>query len=323
MHGIAAKFGAFAFAPFLLFGGHGAQHHADQSYRWPWTPAHASSTDSGDRNARLSITDVDGPAALGVSEEGTWTLDVKSRGDDSLSYSVKWGDEGAAAARTLAAESVQSSATFSHEYEAAGTYHPEFTVTDADGRSASKTATVVVGDEELAISSIDPASAAAGATAAITGTGLADGDTVTFGGRDVGTTTLEEDGTLSFVVPDLKTGAYNVRVHDGDRRSNAVSFTIVAASPKLSVTGIDAPVKLAAGEDGTWTVHASTSGDSLHYSVVWGDEGVMTLMRAAEMTDSSGTFSHAYAKAGTYHPKFTVSDDDGHTASASASVVVK
>jgi hypothetical protein len=37
---------------------------------------------------------------------------------------------------------------------------------------------------------------------------------------------------------------------------------------------------------------------------------------------SSATFSHAYGRSGTYKPVFTVTDDFGHSVSASNTVVV-
>ncbi len=41
-------------------------------------------------------------------------------------------------------EMTQTSATFTHAYQEAGTYTPEFTVTDENGNSAKVSATVVV-----------------------------------------------------------------------------------------------------------------------------------------------------------------------------------
>ena len=64
----------------------------------------------------------------------------------------------------------------------------------------------------------------------------------------------------------------------------------------------------------------------LRYSVIWGDEGVLDTLNAfagtaASTLQTSGSFTHLYARAGTYHPTFTVSNDAG-SAQASASVVV-
>ncbi|MBA3733364.1 peptidoglycan-binding protein [Patescibacteria group bacterium] len=93
----------------------------------------------------------------------------------------------------------------------------------------------------------------------------------------------------------------------------------------LSISGLDAPTQLKAGTSGTWTLHVTTGGANLHYSVVWGDESTMMPMMSAaseSVVKTSGTFTHVYATAGTYNPVFSISDDMGHFVKTSASVVV-
>ncbi|HVX91125.1 MAG TPA: IPT/TIG domain-containing protein, partial [Candidatus Paceibacterota bacterium] len=210
----------------------------------------------------------------------------------------------------------------------AGTYHPTFTVKDDEGHTATKSTTVqVTSDSTTAahIDSITPTSGIVGSTATITGTGFASTSEVTVGGTDATDVTFNDDETLSFTIPSLANGSYNIRVHNGDEKSNAVAFRVTAAAPHLSISGIDAPTTLAVGEEGTWTVHANTDEGSLHYSVQWGDEAPMpfALFMNSDTTQASATFTHVYDSAGTYGPKFTVTDDDGHSASVSASVLVQ
>jgi len=94
-----------------------------------------------------------------------------------------------------------------------------------------------------------------------------------------------------------------------------------------SITGLDAPTTLAVGQTGTWTVRLNTTNTgNLSYSVVWGDENwgmrpIDALYAAAPSIAASGTFTHAYQSAGTYTPKFTVSNSSG-SAQTSASVTV-
>jgi hypothetical protein len=95
----------------------------------------------------------------------------------------------------------------------------------------------------------------------------------------------------------------------------------------LSIQGLDAPTTLALGQQGTWTVHvlANTTSNSLHYSVVWGDEQYMTSSIMAPNTSSvntSSTFTHAYQHSGMYTPVFTVTDDSGASVSSSATITV-
>ncbi len=97
-----------------------------------------------------------------------------------------------------------------------------------------------------------------------------------------------------------------------------------AAAPTIS--GISGPTSLATGRSGTWKVNATGSGGDLSYSVVWGDEDTFDqILRYADApsrsVQSSATFTHAYARAGMYQPRFTASNSQG-SAKASASVVV-
>lgn len=90
------------------------------------------------------------------------------------------------------------------------------------------------------------------------------------------------------------------------------------------VTGVDGPASLNVGQTGTWTVHASVPnkpGAQIRYSVVWGDESPYSLLQGLAAQSSSiptsSTFTHAYANAATYSPKFTVSNDAGSAQTSS------
>ena len=332
----------------IFFGAHmGLAAHAGTP------PAHAaaSATQAYRAGHQLSITDIDGPTALAPGTEGTWTVDTKTASDGTLHYSVKWGDEGASPLMALlrAPERTQTSATFTHTYDADGTYRPVFTVSDDNGHSVSMSGpAVTVSDETAAhVDGIDPASGAIGTEVTLTGTGFTDDSIVRFGTGAIKGAAVSDDGTsLTFTVPSdmgayckpgtpcplyailVRPGTYDVRVQNGDTTSNAVEFKVTAAAStgRISVSGIDAPTKLAVGTQGTWTLHAATNvSGNLHYSVVWGDESASPLraMALSSTEQTSATFTHVYDAKGTYTPKFTVSDDNGHSASVSASVVVK
>ncbi len=102
------------------------------------------------------------------------------------------------------------------------------------------------------------------------------------------------------------------------------------ATGQLSVQGIDAPRSVSVGQSAAWTVRVAgrnnAYGGTLHYSVVWGDENQYGNAARAQYGDgsvqSSASFTHTYGRSGTYTPVFTVSDDYGHTAHASATVTV-
>lgn len=338
---IAAKLGATLLAPFMAFGGgnHASppatQVHDTHSSFWSGgdmdmssffgTKAHANEN----TNAKIKITGVDAPTTLAVGETGTWTVNVNSRGTASpLQYSVRWGDEGTMM-RTASTNTSTSSATFTHAYDASGTYAPVFTVTDAKGRTTSVTAaSVQVGANVAHITSLSPASGVPGTEVTLSGSGFGSSTSVRFDGATVSTSTVQSDSSITFTVPsNIAAGSYPVWVTTDNGTSNKVQFNVTApVTGRLSVNGIDAPSTLEAGETGTWTVHAQTNlSGSLHYSVVWGDENMMARAFSAimpNMTQTSATFTHAYDAAGSYQPKFTITDDTGHTVSTSASVRV-
>ena len=126
-------------------------------------------------------------------------------------------------------------------------------------------------------------------------------------------------------------GAYTITVTNTNGTSNGVRFTVTdgSGSNPLSISSLDAPTSLPMGVAGTWTVRTqtNTSVGNLHYSVVWGDEvGYQTAgaFRAPDTQplSTTATFTHTYRTTGTYTPVFTVTDGNGHSTSASASVVI-
>ncbi len=97
----------------------------------------------------------------------------------------------------------------------------------------------------------------------------------------------------------------------------------------LSISGLDAPLTLALGQQGTWTVHvlANSGSANLHYSVVWGDEqytasGADIMTPQPTTINTNGSFTHSYGHSGTYAPTFTVTDDSGTSVNTSTSVTV-
>jgi hypothetical protein len=212
------------------------------------------------------------------------------------------------------------------------------------------------------IFSITPNSGVVGIEVTISGRGFTDDNTIVFGGNRIEHVPVASSitiacttdptcvpgirETLRFTVPEFLNppcyysrpaclmasrqtmpGPYDVYVQNAQGTSNTVVFTVAAGSSGggISINGIDAPTTIPLGQTGAWSVHATLSGASvIHYSVVWGDEIAypMILQPAEIPIQTSATFTHAYQRSGTYTPTFTVSDDAGHSASVSASVVV-
>ena len=95
----------------------------------------------------LTITGLDAPSSLAVGQTGTWTVHaMTSAGSGELHYSVDWGDNSAYPAAMMEPEaaSVNTSSSFTHAYQTAGTYTATFTVSDDFGHSASTSSTITV-----------------------------------------------------------------------------------------------------------------------------------------------------------------------------------
>ena len=282
---------------------------------------------SCEADAELSITGIDAPTALMTGEEGTWTVDVESQSEGNLRYAVVWGDEGAKRMMRASEGAVQSSASFTHVYEDAGTYTPTFTVTDEDGRTVTKAAASVTvsAEADVHIDALSITSGHVGDSVTITGSGFTAESDVYVGGTLATEVTANSDTSITFSVPSMGVGSYDVYVENENGSSNAIRFEVKAEEKvRISISSIDAPVRLSVDEEGTWTVNADTNvSGNLRYSVVWGDEGMMrALFGARAVTQTSSTFTHRYSEAGTYKPTFTVTDGDGHRATVSATVIV-
>lgn len=93
-----------------------------------------------------------------------------------------------------------------------------------------------------------------------------------------------------------------------------------------TISGFSGPTTLSVNQTGTWTIQASDpENGQLSYSIRWGDEvnvypiAAMSAERAFTQTTS---FTHSYAKAGTYTVSIVVQDPHGKTAEAKSTVVV-
>ena len=225
------------------------------------------------------------------------------------------------------------------------------------GKKATSTPPII---RSTVITSENPTSGPIGTSVTLTGTGFTSNDIVYFGAGTVSNTpaSASADGTvLTFAVPQdigpyckpgtpcpyfrrlVTPGTYEVSVMNASTsaRSNSVAFTVTKSATTtpptpspLSIASISAPTNLLVGTEGTWTVNVDRPSDAtgnLTYSVKWGDEPAIAAAMSALLgnngtTQASATFTHTYESAGTFTPIFTVTDSNGHSVKASASVVV-
>lgn len=189
------------------------------------------------------------------------------------------------------------------------------------------------------ITSVVPSSASVGSMVTIKGSNLlfagsALNTSVTFNNAqtDSGTapSTISYDGTtVTFAVPSLPVGAYNVSVEGVgiSGRSNYLPFTITSNTTNRPpvISGGTFPTTLNVGQIGTWTINASDpQNGSLSYSVNWGDQPTVlpgTGVMSSSVVQTS-TFTHSYSSAGTYTITFTVKNAAGLTAQTSTTVQV-
>lgn len=122
----------------------------------------------------------------------------------------------------------------------------------------------------------------------------------------------------------------SVRGSDGCISSwQCASFSPTAASNVRNkppgIEGVSGSTSLTTGETGTWSILASDpEGDSLSYSMVWGDanSAFSQILDIAGTFSSNPNFSHAYANPGIYTMNASVQDKMGNSAVAPFTVSV-
>lgn len=138
--------------------------------------------------------------------------------------------------------------------------------------------------------------------------------------------------TIPKDLPQAYTGKVTIMVWADSASGTSGTFllgsgTVTTTNQPPVISGVSGPTTLNVGQQGTWAVNASDpENGTLSYSVLWGDEnnsisayGIAQYMMPPQQ---SATFTHVYNSAGTYQPKFTVTDSVGLNAQTSLSVVV-
>lgn len=143
------------------------------------------------------------------------------------------------------------------------------------------------------------------------------GNKITFADLKIGDL-LDVYGTYKGADPNSAVNAQTIR-------DNSMP---VKSSGALSISSLSGPGKLVVNQAGEWKIQV-TGGDqnSLRYEIVWGDETYgprpeTMLPFQKENVASIGTFTHAYLYAGVYKVQIIVTDVQGATATATASVYV-
>lgn len=96
-------------------------------------------------NPAPTITSISGPTSLHIGQAGVWTLAANDSMAGSITYSVRFGDEVNYATNpgaTFAAPNNDSTASFSHAYNATGVYTLTFSASNASTQVTNTTLTV-------------------------------------------------------------------------------------------------------------------------------------------------------------------------------------
>ena len=273
-------------------------------------------TDHATTGGAPSINGLDSPTSLSVGQSGTWTVHASAPSGTQLHYSVVWGDEGWGVTTNSAYSqaNVQTSATFSHAYQNAGTYNPTFYVSNDYGSAQTSASVVVSGNTQTVTFSASPTSGTA--PLAVSFSTNAQSGTITFGDGSTapvegyctasypatcgGTAshTYTAAGTYTAILSQHVGGSYGPEQQVGTV-TITVSGTTVTPTFSASPTSGTAPlaVSFAAGNLGS-----NTSA----YSVDFGDGSAHS---SGSCSSSPGLgaciqgalfFNHTYAAAGTY-----------------------
>ncbi|MBP7967242.1 peptidoglycan-binding protein [Candidatus Woesebacteria bacterium] len=107
---------------------------------------------------------------------------------------------------------------------------------------------------------------------------------------------------------------------------NGIAQYYCNSNNTVSINSVSGPQSLNVNQQGTWTVSASSyAGGYLTYSVDWGDRvayGILSSPTLSQQTQSTATFTHTYTTAGSFVPKFTVTNASGQNATSTQSIIV-
>ena len=194
----------------------------------------------------------------------------------------------------------------------------------------------------LAITALNPADGAIGASITIFGAGFStNNNTVRFGSGIITGLNSADGRSVSFVIPTqlsgygsqiVTLGTYYVSVSNSSgATSNTLPFTITSLGPTAtpSITNVSGPNVLSVGTAGQWILTLNNPSGSTYTNVKvnWGDVPVnLATVSNPQQIFGTGTqtlnLSHTYSQAGNYTIQFTVSNGSGQSTLATQTVTV-
>ncbi|MHB1186316.1 PKD domain-containing protein, partial [Thiobacillus sp.] len=283
-----------------------------------------------------------------LDEGGTYTLNIvgsdPAGANDTLSYSIDWGDGSAAqnlTAAQLAALSGNVTHLFADDQDGPVNATPrtiQVTVADEDGGSSSTNKSVTVNNVAPVITLAGANSVNEGATYTLTlgtvtdpGTDTVSSYVVNWG--DGSSDTYASTGDVTHTYADgTSSPTITVDLVDEDGTHTAAgskSLTVNNVAPTAVLLGADS-----LDEGGTYTLNIVGSdpagaNDTLSYSIDWGDGSAAQNLTAAQLAALSGNVTHLFAddqdgpvNATPRTIQVTVADEDGGSSSTNKSVTV-
>ena len=284
-------------------------------------PLHAVFSASGSYTVALSVRDADSiysnvtlseavdPALVASASSNLTTADAGY--SIAFSGSATGGTGSYTYAWTVSGNTISTAASFDYTFSSAGSYTVDFTVTDSASFSdtASVSVTVNADPTVTVASSANPADE--GYAVTFTATGSGGTGTLTYSWT-IGGTAEGTGATLSYTFSSAGSYTVTATVTDGEKQSGSNTITeTVEVNPAVSVSISPNPTDV--GVATTFT--ASPSSGVSPYSYAWTVNG-------AAISGTTASTTYTPGSAGTYTVAVTLTDADGHTATASADLTV-
>jgi hypothetical protein len=294
--------------------------------------------------------------AASTNEGASYTLGITANdpagANDTLSYSIDWGDGSpvqTVTAAQLAALSGNVTHTFADDEDGAVNATPrniQVTVNDGDGGSTTQSRSVTVNNVAPTAAVSGAATVAEGAAYALTVGAVADpgADTRTGYQIDWGDGTVESftpaqwaaaAGSFSHTFVDGGNGGtarvINVSTtdEDGSFLLGSQAVTVGNVAPTVSLSGAASTNEGASYTLGIVANDPAGANDTLSYSIDWGDGSAVQTVTAAQLAALSGNVTHTFAddqdgpvNATPRNIQVTVNDGDGGSTTQSRSVTV-
>ncbi len=195
-------------------------------------------------NDQPRISSISGGTSASTGSLSSWSVTAYSQTNQSVIVSVDWGDGSSQDNNNqyngTYSNTGQQTYSFSHRYLNPGTYTMRFTATDNQGRYAYSTQQVSVygnystnynyttyygSNGTPNISYVSPSTATRGSTIVIYGSNFSSNNTVQFGNSTYNVGSFNNGTAISFVLPYIGTGTYDISVRNGNGQISN-SFTV-------------------------------------------------------------------------------------------------